>query len=50
MLGHNFPGSEWYIDTYEIVEGVDFRERVDADGDGQPMRREPGFFARLWPF
>ena len=20
VLGHNFPGSEWYVDTYEIVE------------------------------
>lgn len=22
VLGHNFPGSEWYIDSYEVVEGV----------------------------
>ena len=21
VLGHNFPGSEWYIDSYKIVEG-----------------------------
>ena len=21
VLGHNFPGSEWYIDSYEIIEG-----------------------------
>ena len=20
ILGHNFPGSEWYVDTYEIIE------------------------------
>lgn len=25
VLGHNFPGSEWYVDTYELVEGVQLR-------------------------
>lgn len=25
VLGHNFPGSEWYIDSYEIVEGKTVR-------------------------
>lgn len=25
VLGHNFPGSEWYIDSYEIVEGKKIR-------------------------
>jgi len=25
VLGHNFPGSEWYIDSYEIVEGKKVR-------------------------
>ena len=20
ILGHNFPGSEWYIDTYEMIK------------------------------
>ena len=23
VLGHNYPGSEWYIDSYELVEGVE---------------------------
>ena len=31
VLGHNFPGSEWYIDTFEIVEGK--RVRVDKEED-----------------
>jgi outer membrane protein assembly factor BamD len=22
ILGHNFPGSEWYMDSYELVEGT----------------------------
>ena len=25
VLGHNFPGSEWYIDSYEIVEDKKIR-------------------------
>jgi outer membrane protein assembly factor BamD len=27
VLGHNFPGSEWYIDSYQLVENVDVREQ-----------------------
>ena len=29
ILGHNFPGSEWYIDSYELVEGTPIREKVE---------------------
>ena len=25
VLGHNFPGSEWYIDSYEIMENKKIR-------------------------
>jgi outer membrane protein assembly factor BamD len=28
VLGHNFPGSEWYIDSYELVEGKSFRTKA----------------------
>ena len=31
VLGHNFPGSEWYIDTFEIVEGKRFRADKEED-------------------
>ncbi|MCG8507920.1 MAG: outer membrane protein assembly factor BamD [Rhodospirillales bacterium] len=27
VLGHNFPGSEWYVDSYEIVEQMQIRPR-----------------------
>ena len=27
VLGHNFPGSEWYIDSYEMVEGKEVRKK-----------------------
>lgn len=48
VLGHNFPGSDWYIDSYELVEGKVVR---DLDGDGEPDPvPEKGFFSRLWPF
>jgi len=26
VLGHNFPGSEWYIDAYQLIEGKQIRE------------------------
>lgn len=49
VLGYNFPGSDWYIDSYELVEGETV---LDIDGDGVPDRRveKGGFFSRLWPF
>ncbi len=27
VLGHNFPGSEWYIDSYEMVERKSIRKK-----------------------
>ena len=29
VLGHNYPGSEWYVDSYEIVENVELRAREE---------------------
>ena len=26
VLGHNFPGSDWYVDTYEIVENKSIKK------------------------
>ncbi len=34
ILGHNFPGSEWYIDSYEIVKGVRIRPEEETWYDG----------------
>lgn len=31
VLGHNFPGSEWYIDSYEIVEDKKIRKTEDEN-------------------
>ena len=38
VLGHNYPGSEWYLDSYALAAGSDLREKPD----------ERGFFARTW--
>jgi outer membrane protein assembly factor BamD len=29
VLGHNFPGSEWYLDSYALLEGVNLRPTED---------------------
>ena len=38
VLGYNFPGTEWYIDTYEIVENKQIRK---------PERKKSPWY---WPF
>lgn len=30
ILGHNFPGSEWYIDSYQLVENEQIRPQREA--------------------
>ncbi len=49
VLGHNFPGSQWYIDSYQLVEDVVVRD-IDGDGVADQIPEERGFFGRLWPF
>lgn len=39
VLGHNYPGSEWYIDSYSLMTGKDVREEQED---------KRGFFARAW--
>jgi len=46
VLGYNYPGSEWYNDTYAqlVDDGV-------SHGDGKSPNAEPGergFFSRAW--
>jgi len=31
VLGHNFPGSEWYIDSYEMIEKKKIRHTKESD-------------------
>jgi outer membrane protein assembly factor BamD len=41
VLGHNYPGSEWYVDSYTLATGVDVR---DASGN----KERPGFMGRAF--
>jgi outer membrane protein assembly factor BamD len=43
VLGHNYPGSEWYADSYDNLASVG--QIPDAQGDVKPEER-PGFFTR----
>ncbi len=40
VLGHNYPGSEWYIDSYKLVAGVDVRLKNEEE--------KKGIIARAW--
>lgn len=31
VLGHNFPGSDWYQDSYALLTGVDLRPEMDGE-------------------
>jgi outer membrane protein assembly factor BamD len=48
VLGHNYPGSEWYIDSYGLAAGVDARAKPSGGGNGE----RPGLLARTmdWLF
>lgn len=44
VLGHNFPGSEWYQDSYGLlVEGG-----PASDAPGTPPAERPGLLTRAW--
>ncbi len=38
VLGYNYPGSEWYADSFYLLTGEDFR----------PASDRPGWFTRTW--
>ena len=38
VLGHNYPGSEWYVDSYSLATGVDARGTAER----------PGVLGRAW--
>src|SRR5690606_28401781 len=40
VLGHNFPGSDWYADSYYLLTGVDLR----------PEQQEGSWISGIWPF
>ena len=34
MLGYNFPGSDWYADSYFLMTGEDYRFDEKSGGSG----------------
>ena len=46
VLGHNFPGSEWYIDSYALATGTKASDIVDGAQDDNGRSR--GFFSRTF--
>lgn len=44
VLGHNYPGSTWYRDSYDNLAGAG---EVAADGTAVP-REQPGMLRRMW--
>ena len=41
VLGHNYPGSEWYVDSYGLVAGIDVRKQNEK-------KKTRGMLARAW--
>ncbi|MFQ5973247.1 MAG: outer membrane protein assembly factor BamD, partial [Alphaproteobacteria bacterium] len=50
VLGYNFPGNEWYIDTYALVENTKIRDELAATGELPPEEKKGGLLSWLWPF
>lgn len=54
VLGHNYPGSEWYEDTYELLadEGLIVASTGEAGDAAAPHRRSwwGRTVGRVWPF
>jgi len=46
VLGYNYPSSEWYVDSYELVTNQ------TVDRSGRPRQAQPGFWQRAidWVF
>lgn len=42
VLGHNYPGNEWYQDSYNQL----VNDGLVADGEVVPGQKKPGFFRR----
>ena len=41
VLGHNYPGSEWYVDSYGLVAGIDVRKQNEK-------KKTRGMLTRAW--
>jgi outer membrane protein assembly factor BamD len=46
VLGYNYPGSEWYNDSYAQLVDDGVARPADGSASGEPEQR--GFFSRAW--
>ena len=49
VLGHNYPGSSWYEDSYNDLVASGEAPALSANGTPDPDAKQPGFFARHFP-
>ena len=47
VLGHNYPGSDWYLDTYAVATGSDLREKAE-ERDSSAAHGTGCFKPRCW--
>jgi outer membrane protein assembly factor BamD len=47
VLGYNYPGNEWYSDTYAQLVDVGVARASDRAQSGEPEPQR-GFFSRVW--
>jgi outer membrane protein assembly factor BamD len=47
VLGHNYPGSEWYTDSYALVTNTDKSKILKENAEKNP-KNDKGFFAKTW--
>jgi len=47
VLGYNYPGSEWYEDSYGQLQDDGLVKNAEADSS-PPPKPEPGFFSRTF--
>jgi outer membrane protein assembly factor BamD len=51
VLGHNYPGSEWYINSYELMENKKnsfYSTREDQKGNFKDSRKKKSAWYELW--
>jgi hypothetical protein len=51
VLGHNYPGSKWYINSYEMIENNKVPISITAKGKKvniETVRQEKAAWYELW--
>jgi outer membrane protein assembly factor BamD len=48
VLGYNYPGNEWYRDTYNQLASAGIVTEADKAQSPEKPQDRPGFFSRAW--